>query len=182
MQLISPAYKEQNRELHKDPSYGQSGHKYAKNVYDLCERVQSLNVLDYGCGKRSLEKALGFEIHNYDPCISGLDGKPVPADVVACTDVLEHIEPDFVSAVLDDLKRVTAKLGFFVIANRPARKTLPDGRNAHLIQEGIDWWFHKVASRFTIERYFEQTHEGKTSGMILVVRNKGLDGNLQPSG
>ena len=27
-----------------------------------------------------------------------------------------------------------------LIATGPARKFLPDGRNAHLIQEGVNWW------------------------------------------
>ena len=147
---ISPEYLELNRRLHEGGSYGLSGQKWAQAVRDVCERLDSRDVLDYGCGQRTLERALGFEIHNYDPCIPGLDAKPQPADVVVCTDVLEHIEPECLDEVLDDLQRVTRKAGFFVIANRPAVKTLPDGRNAHLIQEGPDWWLPKLRLRFDI--------------------------------
>ena len=67
-----------------------------------------------------------------------------------CTDVLEHIEPDRLDEVLDDLKRVTRKMGFFVVATRAADKTLPDGRNAHLIQQERDWWLPKLAARFDV--------------------------------
>jgi len=31
----------------------------------------------------------------------------------------------------------------------PARKTLPDGRNAHLIQESQDWWLSKIKNNIT---------------------------------
>jgi hypothetical protein len=54
--------------------------------------------------------------------------------------------------VLDDLKRVTDKYGFFTIHTGPAVKTLPDGRNAHLIQQPFDWWQPKIKERFEIIR------------------------------
>ena len=147
---ISAAYLEQNRILHAGGSYGLGGQRWADSVRGVCEKVGSRDVLDYGCGQRTLERALGFAIRNYDPCIAGLDAPPQPADIVVCTDVLEHIEPECLDEVLDDLKRVVRRAGFLVIANRPAKKTLPDGRNAHLIQEGIEWWRPKLAARFHV--------------------------------
>jgi hypothetical protein len=128
-------------------------------VLNVCARIGSRDVLDYGCGQRTLERELGFQIKNYDPCIPGLDDAPLPADIVACTDVLEHIEPGCLDAVLDDLQRVTRKIGFFVIATRPAKKVLPDGRNAHLIQEGVHWWLPKLESRFAILQVKEMSGE-----------------------
>ena len=147
---ITPAYLEQNRKLHAVGNYGISGQKYAQDVLRLCALQGTRDVLDYGCGQRTLEKALGFPIRNYDPCIPGLDATPQPADIVACTDVLEHIEPDCLDEVLDDLKRVTRKMGYFVVATRPAKKVLPDGRNAHLIQERLPWWLPKLEARFRV--------------------------------
>ena len=147
---ITPEYLEQNRALHAKGNYGVSGQRWAPTMHQICAKVGSRDVLDYGCGQRTLERALGFPIRNYDPCIPGLDAEPQPADIVACTDVLEHIEHDCLDAVLDDLKRVVRKVGFFVIANRPAKKILPDGRNAHLIQEGVEWWKPKLEQRFHV--------------------------------
>jgi hypothetical protein len=147
--LISEEYRQANKTLHKTGNYGISGSKWAPSVKSVHEKVGG-DVLDYGCGQRTLEKALGYGIKNYDPCIEGLDASPEPAEVVVCTDVLEHIEPDMLDAVLDDLQRVTKCVGFFVIANRPAKKILPDGRNAHLIQEGPRWWLPKLCQRFEI--------------------------------
>ncbi len=148
---ITPEYRELNRTLHQTrPEYGVSGERYAELVLGACEVIHSRDILDYGCGKRTLEKALGFPIRNYDPCIEGLDAAPEPADLVVCTDVLEHVEPDCLDDVLDDLKRVTRRLGLFVIATRPARKTLPDGRNAHLIQRPEAWWVGRLRERFEV--------------------------------
>ena len=156
---ITPGYLEQNRQLHEKGYYGLRGERWAPTILNVCNAAGSRDVLDYGCGQRTLEKALGFPIRNYDPAIPGLDAPPAPADVVACTDVLEHIEPEHLPAVLDDLQRVTRRFGFFVIATRPALKVLPDGRNAHLIQQPWAWWEHKLASRFRIREVKEREGE-----------------------
>jgi SAM-dependent methyltransferase len=147
---ITPEYLEQNRRLHAEGEYGVSGGRWAPAVLELCERLRTRDVLDYGCGQRMLEKALGFAIRNYDPCIPGLDAAPAPADLVVCADVLEHVEPDCLDDVLDDLKRVTRRAGLFLIATRPAGKFLADGRNAHLIQQPREWWMPKLESRFRV--------------------------------
>lgn len=147
--LITPAYVEQNQQLFKvEPDYGTSGKTWAKYVRSLAPNPRS--ILDYGCGRRTLEQALGFPIQNYDPCIKGFEDPPDPADMVVCTDVLEHIEPECLDAVLNDLKRVTRKKGFFVIATRRAAKTLADGRNAHLIVQPPEWWLPKLQERFSV--------------------------------
>lgn len=152
---ISPEYLEQNRALHQAGDYGVQGWRWAQPVMQLCQDLHTRDVLDYGCGQRSLEKALGFPIRNYDPCIPGLDAPPEPADIVACTDVLEHIEPACLDEVLDDLKRVTRVAGLFLVNTRPAMKFLPDGRNAHLIQEPKSWWLPRFEKRFQVSQVRE---------------------------
>jgi hypothetical protein len=54
--------------------------------------------------------------------------------------------------VLDDLKRVVDKYGLFTIHTGPAVKVLPDGRNAHLIQQPLEWWNKHLNTRFTITK------------------------------
>ena len=49
-----------------------------------------------------------------------------------CTDVLEHIEPDCLQAVLGHLRQVSREYTFVNISTRAAVKSLHDGRNAHL--------------------------------------------------
>jgi hypothetical protein len=156
---ITPEYLEQNRKLHEVGNYGLSGQRWAPTILNVAKVTGSQGILDYGCGQRTLERTLGFAIHNYDPCIPGLDAPPQPADVVACTDVLEHVVPECLDDVLDDLARVTRKIGFFVIANRPAKKTLPDGRNAHLIQEPASWWLPRLEKRFVVSQVKEMEGE-----------------------
>ena len=106
---------------------------------------------DYGAGKQNLLRGLnelgisGFDYFPYDPAFPEY-GEPKPADLVCCIDVLEHIEPDFLDAVLDDLRAITVNRGFFSVNPNPAMKFLADGRNAHLIQEPASWWLPRLSS------------------------------------
>jgi 2-polyprenyl-3-methyl-5-hydroxy-6-metoxy-1,4-benzoquinol methylase len=152
--LISEDYKAQNKELHKNPGFGVSSAKWVNEVRGVCATYGVQAVLDYGCGKGLLKQTLGWaNIQEYDPAIEGKDASPSPAELVVCTDVLEHIEPDCLDSVLDDLKRCVKRVGFFTIATRPAKKTLPDGRNAHLIQESHAWWLPKLTDRFVLRTF-----------------------------
>ena len=72
------------------------------------------------------------------------------ADTILYIDVLEHIETEFLDAVLLDLKDITRDLGFFSVHTGPAAKHLPDGRNAHLIQRSSSWWLPKFCQHFEI--------------------------------
>lgn len=161
MKTISDEYRALQRQFHHDrDDYGRSGHKWADKVLGWADQLQSHEILDYGCGKQTLQKAIPYPITNYDPCIAGCDDDPVPHDFVVCTDVLEHIEPDLVDNVLDHIASLTKKLCFLTVATRPAVKFLPDGRNAHLIQEGPAWWLHKIVDRFDVQSY-QRTSDGE---------------------
>lgn len=147
-ELISAEYKELNYKLHQEnPMYGIGGARHAKTVLKLCQSLQTSSVLDYGAGKCQLSRELPFPIWNYDPAIPEISASPRPADIVVCTDVLEHIEPEKLGWVLKDIARCTKKLAFFVIHTGPSSKTLADGRNTHLIQKDKKWW-HKILKKF----------------------------------
>lgn len=149
--LISENYRQLNAQLHNDnPAYGTSGEKEAQPVLALCQSLKTSSVLDYGCGKGRLAAALPFPIWEYDPAIPGKDMTPRPADIVVCGDVLEHIEPEHLDSVLADLKRCVLKVGLFIVHTGPAQKTLADGRNAHLIQQDVNWWAAKLSEYFEI--------------------------------
>lgn len=152
--LISDEMRKLNQQLHEEnPYYGVGGSKYADVVIKIKEEAPQIqSVLDYGCGKGFLQKALPFAIFEYDPAIPGKDEPPRPADLVICTDVLEHIEPDKLKHVLEDLRRVTKDAGFFVIHLGAAKKTYPDGRNAHLIQNPAEWWVAKLKKYFDVNK------------------------------
>lgn len=166
MQTISEDYRSINKELHEsNPNYGTIGQVYADQVMTLVELTGSRDILDYGCGKSTLAMNLPFDIREYDPAIKGKEGKPTPADIVICTDVLEHVEPEYIDAVLDHLKSLTRRTGLFSVATRPAMKTLSDGRNAHLIVKPLSWWIDKLESRFNLAMI--QNVENKVFGIVV---------------
>lgn len=156
--LISPAYLAQNRELHAREKFGVSGKKSCADVMAFASEIAGFGLLDYGCGRGTLKAALvaaGFKgpVEEYDPAIKGRDSLPKPADLVTATDVLEHVEPEKLDAVLAHIRRLSLKGAFFVIATRKAKKTLGDGRNAHLLVKPAEWWLARLsASGFVIDR------------------------------
>lgn len=163
--MISDEYRKLNEELHaQSAEYGSgSGQKYAGFVLEAMRRTGSSTVLDYGCGKGTLWKALGSMVRNYDPAVPEWSATPDPADLVVCTDVLEHVEPEHLDDVLGDIRRLARKAAFLVISCRPATKTLPDGRNAHLTVESPAWWLKKVSKDFKVL----VKHEGEDSLMVV---------------
>lgn len=175
--LISPAYLVTQRELHAGPQvYGAKGATWADAVVAISAQLGCFSILDYGCGKGSLmrdlrERALpGVRLAEYDPAIQGKDAAPSFADLVVCTDVLEHIEPDRLAPVLAHLKSLARKAVFVVIATRPASKTLSDGRNAHLIIEDAAWWRGAVESAgFEVHPFQVMPHVKPSKAWVAVL-------------
>jgi len=161
--LITDDYRKLNEKLHAtNAAYGTSGNKWAKHVLDLSKVVGSTDVLDYGCGKSTLPQNLPFSIKQYDPAVAKYAAAPNPADIVICTDVLEHIEPECVKDVLMDICRLTKELAFLCIAAGPAKKFLADGRNAHLIQENDLWWLGHILPLFHLLQFNTTTFSLET--------------------
>lgn len=157
-ELISAEYKKLQTELHKsDANYGVASIHFAPFVSKFINDLNIQTVLDYGAGKGRL--ALNLKVNHeidmilYDPAIQAIEHRPEPTEMVCCIDVLEHIEPALLDNVLNDLQQLTNRLGFFTIHTGPAKKTLADGRNAHLIQEPAAWWLPKLMSRFELYQF-----------------------------
>jgi hypothetical protein len=143
--LVSPDYRRQLEEMHRSRRWGADGYKHADAVRALIEQFKPSTILDYGCGREELAKALApIRVSGYDPGIAGKEAMPKPCDLVVCSDVLEHIEPDRLDNVLAHLSALCAKALYLVIATRPANAVLPDGRNAHLIVQDADYWIAKL--------------------------------------
>lgn len=158
--LISDEWRELNALLHRETdAFGGRGHKWNRRVATLAKKFDCSSVLDYGCGKAtlSIESA---EVRRYDPAIPEFNELPEPADLVVCTDVLEHIEPNRLGDVLDHLQSLTMKAAFLVIGTRPSDKTMPDGRNAHLIIEPMDWWMPRITKRWKVLASYDSGEKG----------------------
>jgi hypothetical protein len=153
MELITKDYLEQQKLLHKNQNYGVASKQVAYLVDDLILKFQIKSLCDYGAGKQLLRKSIQQQLENYYPYDPAFPeyGEPTEADLVCCIDVLEHIEPELLDNVLDDLKRVTKHKAFFTIHTGKAAKILADGRNAHLIQKPILWWQDKIKQKFVID-------------------------------
>lgn len=151
--LISDSYRDLNQRLHdKNIGYGQGGWTWIAPVLRFMRDVNATTVIDYGCGKGAFGQWTppDYQVINYDPVT--FPTEPEPQDFLVCLDVLEHIEPEHLDAVLDHIRRLTRKACFLVIALHPAQKVLEDGRNAHLIVQTGTWWREKLAEVFqTVE-------------------------------
>lgn len=180
---ISREYVELNRQLHdKLLTYGTSAAKWAPVVKVSCNVSNAISIVDYGCGKALLANALSgeFDVQNYDPAIARYSARPVPADLVVCSDVLEHIEPHLLQAVLKDLRSLGRQGMFAVVSTRPAKKILSDGRNAHLIQQPGSWWVEKLMAHFH-DVYLVGISEKAGEAVVFCTTNADAlsDGDLQ---
>lgn len=175
--LISDEYRELQRELHRNPDYGVASVKFAPLVAEVIRANNARELLDYGAGKGRLGQELRrilaapLTIHHYDPAIPEWSEPPAPCEMVACIDVLEHIEPDLLDNVLDDLQRVVAKVGVFTVHTGPAAKVLKDGRNAHLIQQPLSWWLPRFLARFELMSFSRMPN-----GFWIIVEKKNPHG------
>jgi hypothetical protein len=170
---ITEAYRLEQQELHRNPNYGVASLAFAPIVAEVMKQAGATSLCDYGAGKKNLQAALAklgvvdYDYHPYDPAFPDY-GPPRPADLVCCIDVLEHIEPDLIGNVIDELADITPRFGFFSIHTGAAQKFLSDGRNAHLIQKPSSWWLPRLCRRFEIMQL--QTHQTMGRGIWVVVK------------
>lgn len=170
---ISDAYLEQQKAMHVSPrGYGAKGARWVSTVLAVRDAYRAGSILDYGAGQGSLSRAIqlatGTGCREYDPAIQGKDDPPDFADLVVCTDVLEHIEPAYVDNVITHLRQLARKAVFVVISTRPANKDLPDGRNAHLIVEPNEWWDARMRKNGFVVKPPPDIHPDKMPGKAWV--------------
>ena len=152
---ISPDYLRQQQDLHANPNYGVASQIHAPIVAGILKRYNLTSLSDYGAGKRRLYSGLsqlGVQLDHYfpyDPVFPDY-GPPRSAELLCCIDVLEHIEIDYLDAVLDELQSLVTHYCYLTVHTGPAIKVLNDGRNAHLIQAPASWWLARLVSRFEV--------------------------------
>lgn len=154
--VISEEYRRLQQQLHQNPEYGVASISFAPVVKEIIDMGKLQSLSDYGAGKQNLMKALkakfavDIDYRPYDPAFPEY-GEPREADLVCCIDVLEHIEPELLDNVLDELQSITRRYGLYSVHTGPAVKVLADGRNAHLTQKPSSWWLPRLCLRFEIE-------------------------------
>lgn len=133
--LLTPEYRRTLIHTHRaNKGWGAGGKYHAETVLEFARLLKAKSILDYGCGQGVLKLRLDdiIPVAQYDPGIPKYSELPQPADLVVCTDVLEHVEPDRLLYTLAHLRSL-ARMGMFaIIATTKANLVLTDGRNAHL--------------------------------------------------
>ena len=155
MSIINPDYQAQLSEMHDKGQFVRGG-KLLKSLNPFLKQYQPTSVLDYGCGHGGLMTAIketypSMQVEGYDPGNPAYNRMPKRSfDAVISGDVFEHIEPEHLDATLQLISSKILRCGWFRIACYPAKKHLPDGRNAHLIIESPDWWRTKILSNMQV--------------------------------
>lgn len=144
--MISKEYQNILSEIHLKTKFGKR-RKLPDYLGDFIESKDPQSILDFGCGKGMLvdtliEKYKNKTVLGFDPANPKYDTKLSPVDMIVSTDVLEHIEPKFLQQTLKEIHD-NCKYTYHLISCAPAKLVLPDGRNAHLIQESPEWWKQK---------------------------------------
>jgi len=155
MKLISEEYKKILQQIHQTDKWGRMAKNQSSSIKKLLDEYNIKRLLDYGSGWGGLKDSLpsDYEVIEYEPGIEEKSQSPEPEKFVVCIDVLEHIEPEYIENVLDDLQRVVLDKGFLTISCREAVRRLPNGKNAHLIVKPHTWWKDKLELRFNILTY-----------------------------
>lgn len=175
--MISKNLKEAYQQIHANTPFGKRS-KLPKFFEKFLNTLDVNSVLDFGCGKGNLVKTLkeiypNKTIIGIDPANPEFDNPLSKVDLILSTDVLEHIEPDFID---DTLKEIAdnCKHTYHLISCAPAKLVLPDGRNAHLIQQSPEWWrkkFLDLGFKIHKEEYNEFEKYSKQLQKTLPVKN-----------
>lgn len=141
----------------KDTFHGRSLHKHIEPIARLVRETGARSILDFGSGKaqlyqpdpetgaesrfKTMPQWPGVKVTCYDPGYAPHSG-PYEAtyDGVITTDVLEHIPEEDIAWVLDELFSHASHFVYAVAACYPAKKTLPNGDNAHCTVQSPSWW------------------------------------------
>lgn len=136
--------------------------KHAVALVTMSKKIGATSAIDYGAGKGlqygkvvdlpgydlpvSLEGALGYLVTKYDPAVPAFMAPPDgPADLVFCTDVMEHIPGEDIPYIVSELSRLAIKGMFVTVGTYPAKKHLPNGENAHVCIKPTEWWVEQFA-------------------------------------
>jgi cyclopropane fatty-acyl-phospholipid synthase-like methyltransferase len=147
--IINPEYQKQLTTMHGQGQFVR-GSKSLSAVRPFLDQYQPTTILDFGCGHGALIAAIEeaypqIRAEGYDPGNANHCHIPKKSfDAIVSADVFEHIEPEHLDATLQLIGSKILRAGWFRIACYPAKKHLPDGRNAHLIVESPAWWREKV--------------------------------------
>lgn len=172
--MISEDYKKQLQQLQAKKKFNSALVKYPE-VKKFIEEYDPKSLLDYGCSHGDLIKQIKIDyptiypVDGFDPSVPEFETiKQTSYDCIISNDVIEHFEPAFLDQTLQNMERLFDRYAWFIIACYPAKKKLPDGRNAHLTIENPNWWLEKIKTNFVNSKIvWYEAHEGLELRIIL---------------
>ena len=145
--LEKERYIDLHKQLHKSSLHftGKSLQHWIAEIDELMITHNCKDMLDYGCGKALFWPEQWMKkIQGYDPAVIKFSEEPGPADMVICTDVMEHIPESQVDNTLKHINSLSNKWTFFVIDTKKAKKKFLNGENCHLTIKSPFWWQNKL--------------------------------------
>jgi len=155
---------------------GRSMLRQAPNILSIIKVLGSETILDYGAGKgiqygpmeiKNPDGETFSDMKSYwnvrsitcfDPGHEPFSQLPEGNfDGVVTTDVLEHCPKDDIPWILHEIFSYAREFVYLNVACYPAKKTLPNGENAHCTLESPDWWkgvFDTVLVDYPNLRYY----------------------------
>lgn len=172
-EVASDGYANQLKQLHeKSAAFGVGNvtQKHYKTIRAVIEKRRMTSLLDYGCGKGHFLQFAKDNMPNlvasgYDVASDEYGVLPAgPFEMVICLDVLEHVEFGALGNVLSEIRDRTEQIFLCSVANYPAGKKLPDGRNAHVTQMPFGYWFTLFSAYFRVDQF---VRTGKAEGLFV---------------
>lgn len=154
------------REVHSNSGKwsGNSLSGHIGRIQSFIDSNKAETLLDYGCGKAKYHPEY-WNIAKYDPGVEEYSTKPSGTfDIVICTDVMEHVEIEYVDQVLDEIFAYADKLVYICIGLHPATEILSDGRNAHVtLLPSAEWKIklNKASNKHKVKYYVRWAHAGR---------------------
>lgn len=166
---------------------GSSLPAHIRRIKRLVQATGARSILDYGAGKGMQYRpqpitvdgehvADGIaeywdvdEVRCFDPGYAPHSALPQGVfDGVVCTDVLEHCPEEDLPWILDEIFGYAKGFVYLNVACFPARKTLPNGENAHITLRAPQWWCDLVKAHATTEWELHAAHlvEGKLAETV----------------
>ncbi len=135
--------------------YGSTNH--GRFAYRLVQGFKPRFIVDFGCGRNLFIqhlRRLGIDGLGIDfafpeaDVVAPMHRVPISAgiaDVVTSFDALEHLLPEEVDEVLDEMRRVAVPCGRFVFSVcTHASKTRVDGEGLHPTVRPRSWWLDRI--------------------------------------
>lgn len=164
---------------HPGGTYGSTNH--GRFAYRLVQsfKPRPTFVVDFGCGRNLFIQHLrrlgidglgiDFAFHEAD-IVAPMHRVPVSAgiaDVVTSFDALEHLLPEDVDEVLDEMRRIAVPGGGFVlsICTRES-KTKVNGEGLHPTVRPLKWWLDRIGRVGTLRQGLGAPRGGYIAGVF----------------